>query len=201
MRLALFLCATLGASGQVIDFESGGLHYQTLTKAGVTVMFAHLPNHIREYSMLQIAVSNGSKTPFILKLDDFLYIREDGVEIRPEPARKVVGEFMDKAGRTDVIKLVQTYELAIYGLSRIKSTNGYEQRRQAAFANVNSQRLKAAAAASAIVLVQTKLVAGETTDGAIFFTTGGKPIGAGRLIVHTNGQTYEFHTVGGAHGG
>ena len=65
--------------------------------------------------------------------------------------------------------------------------------------NVSSARIKAAAAASAIVLVQTKLTAGETTDGAVFFTTGGKPLAAGRLIVHTNGQTYEFRS-GGGHG-
>ncbi len=36
------------------------MKYQTLTRGGVTVMYTHLPSHIREYSILQAAVSNGS---------------------------------------------------------------------------------------------------------------------------------------------
>ena len=37
--------------------------------------------------------------------------------------------------------------------------------------------MKAAAAASALALVQTKLTPGESTDGAVFFPTEGKPLG------------------------
>ena len=64
-------------------------------------------------------------------------------------ARVVVQQFLDKGGRNDVIRLVGTYEVGLYGMSRFQSTSGYEQRRQAALAEVSSSRLKAAAAASA----------------------------------------------------
>jgi hypothetical protein len=47
--------------------------------------------------------------------------------------------------------------------------------------------------ASALALVQTKLGVGDTTDGAVFFPTDGKPLGAGRLVVRTNTDTFEFN--------
>jgi len=34
------------AHAQVIEFESNGLKYQTLTRSGVTVMFAIMPQHL-----------------------------------------------------------------------------------------------------------------------------------------------------------
>jgi hypothetical protein len=100
-----------------------------------------------------------------------------------------------KGNGDDAIKLVTAYENAIAGNSHLKSTNGYQQRRQAALA-MGSVRLKAAAAASALAMVQTKLLAGESTDGAVFFPTEGKPLGPGRLIVRTNTDTFEFNATG-----
>jgi hypothetical protein len=61
--LALLLAALGSAAGQVIHFESGGLKFQTLTRRGLTVMFAHLPVQLREYSILQVSISNGSAAP------------------------------------------------------------------------------------------------------------------------------------------
>jgi len=78
-------------------------------------------------------------------------------------------------------------------MARMHSTNGYEQRRQAALAFASSAKLKAAAAASAIALVQQKMAPGESTDGAVFFTTGAKPLGAGRMLMRTNTDTFEFN--------
>ena len=52
-------------------------------------------------------------------------------------------------------------------------------------------RLKAAAAASAIVLVQTKLAPGESTDGAVFFQLEHRPL-AGHIVVRTNTDAFEF---------
>ena len=46
---ALALCS---ADAQVIEFESGGLRYQALTKDGLTIMVAPLPTHVREYTVL-----------------------------------------------------------------------------------------------------------------------------------------------------
>jgi hypothetical protein len=58
LAASLAACATLSA--QIIPFESNGLLYKTLTKGGVTVMFAYLPAHLKEYSIMQVSISNGS---------------------------------------------------------------------------------------------------------------------------------------------
>ncbi len=179
------------ATAQVIEFESNGLKYQTLTKSGVTVMFAPLPVHLREYAIIQVAVSNGSAGPYSIRPEDFTFIRNDGIPLRATPARSVVSMLFQKGSGNDVIKLVTTYETSISGNQHMRSTNGYEQRRQAAIA-MSGTKVKAAATASALALVQTKLAPGESTDGAVFFPTEGKPLGPGRLIVRTNTDTFDF---------
>ncbi|MBM3727206.1 MAG: hypothetical protein FJW40_17505 [Acidobacteria bacterium] len=191
-RLTLIAACAWNAGAQVIEFESNGLHYQTLTRGGLTIMYAHLPTVLKDYTVLQVAVSNGSPTAWTIKPEDFHFEREAGEPLRPEPARKVVERMLDHAGRNEVIRLVSTYEMSLYGLSRITSTNGYEQRRQAALAEVSSARIKAAAAASAIAFVNAKLAPGESTDGAVFYLTHGKPWGAGRLRVRAAGEVFEF---------
>ncbi len=186
--IALFAAAVLPA--QVIEFESGGLKYKTLTRNGVTIMFAPMPSTVRDYTILQVAVSNGSQIPWALKTADFRFEKADGSVLQPVNPRAVVNELIEKAGRNDVIRLVSTYEMGLYGLTRLQSTNGYEQRRQAAFAELTSAKIKAAAAASAIAFVDTKLKPGETTDGAVFYSNQGKPLGAGRLVVRAAGETF-----------
>jgi hypothetical protein len=187
--VALFCVLALG---QVIEFESGGLRYQTLTRRGVTVMFAHMPTHVREFTILQVAVSNGSNASYTIRPEDFRFVRQDGTAIPATPARQVVNILLEKGSRTDVIRLVSAYESGLYGIQRMLSTNGYEQRRQAALAEVQSTKVKAAAAASAIALVQVKLTPGQSTDGAVFFPNEGKPLNGGRLIINTNTDTFEF---------
>jgi hypothetical protein len=181
---------------QAIEFESGGLKYLTLTRNGLTIMFAHLPSHVRDYSVLQIAVSNGSRSPVMIRPQDFRYEKRDGAAIQAAQAVSVIRELMERGSRNDVIRLVGAYEQGIYGMTRFKSTNGYEQRRQQALTEFTSVRLKAAAAASAIALVPTKLAAGESTDGAIFFPNFGRPLPAGRLKVVAGGESFEFETEG-----
>lgn len=180
------------AAGQVIEFESGGLRYQTLTRNGVTIMFASVNAQVREYAAIQVAVSNGSGRAVQVRPEDFEWIGEDGRSIRPVPARRVVGELLDKAGRGDVVRLVSAYETGLYGMSQLRSTSGYESRRRAAMAEVGSTKLKAAAAASAIAFVMMKLAPGESTDGALFFDTASKPLPAGALRVFAAGESYEF---------
>lgn len=177
---------------QVIEFESGGLRYQALTKGGVTIMFAPMPTHVREYTILQIAVSNGSPISWSVRPEDFYFQKTDGTLIEALPARTVIESLMERASRSDVIKLVTTYEATLYGISMFKSTNGFESRRQNALAEVSSRKIKAAAAASAIAFVETKLPPGRSTDGAIFYPTAGKPMGPGKLIVHAAGEVFEF---------
>ena len=181
------------AVAQVIEFESGGLHYQTLTRRGVTVMFAHMPAHVHEFAIVQVAVSNGSKGPYTIRPEDFRFVRADGTVVHAIPARDVVNILLEKGSRNDVIRLVSTYESGLYGIQRMLSTNGYEQRRQAAMA-MGSVKLKAAAAASALAMVQTKLVPGESTDGAVFFSTEGKGLGPGHLVIRTTTDTFDFKT-------
>ena len=188
--LGALLC--LISLGQVIEFESGGLHYQTLTRRGVTIMYAHMPAHVREFTIVQVAVSNGAQGPYTIRPEDFRFVRTDGSVVQAAPARQVVNVLLEKGSRNDVIRLVSAYESGLYGIQRMLSTNGYEQRRQAALAEVQSTKVKAAAAASAIALVQIKLTAGQSTDGAVFFPNEGKPLSGGRLVVNTNTDIFEF---------
>ena len=188
--LALACCAALQA--QVIEFESGGLKYKTLTRGGMTIMWAHLPIHIRDYAVLQIAVSNGSPVSWQVKPQDFRFEKGDGESMVALPANVVVETLIEKAGRNDVIKLIGAYEAALYGNAHFHSTNGYESRRQSAQAELGGGKLKAAAAASAIAFVASKLMPGQSTDGAIFYPNQGKPLGAGKLIVNAAGETFTF---------
>jgi hypothetical protein len=180
------------AHGQIIEFESGGLHYQTQTKSGVTVMFAALPVVIRDFSVIQVAISNGSNRVWTFRPQDFKYVPEGGAAIAGAEARSVVQDFMNNGGRDDVIKLVTAYENGLYGMTRPRSTSGYEQRRQSVMADMTSSKLKAAAAASAIVLVPVRLKPGESSDGAVFFVTRGHLLGAGKLTLEAGPSVYEF---------
>lgn len=191
--ISLFLCQCLLA--QVIEFESNGLKYQTLTKSGVTVMYAPMPSHLHEYAIIQVAVSNGSAGPYVIRPEDFTYVRSNGDVLHASPAKAVIDMLFQKASGNDVVKLVTTYEAAVYGNTHFKSTNGYEQRRQAALA-MGGARVRAAAAASALALAQSKLTPGDSTDGAVFFSNEGKPLGPGHLIVRTTTDTFEFLATG-----
>lgn len=177
-----------------IEFESKGMEYEALTKEGITVMFAPLPPHIKEFNIVQVTVTNGSLVTWTVKPSDFSFVRQDGTQLQPVSADEVVESLLEKASRNDVIKLQLLYEDSIYALSNFRSTNGYEQRREAAMAQMVNRGFKAAAAASAITLVPTRLKPGDSTDGAVFFEnrTKEKTLGAGRLIVHTCGQSFIF---------
>jgi hypothetical protein len=192
--VALF--APMLAPAQIIPFESNGLLYKTLTKGGVTVMFAYLPAHLKEYSIMQVSIANGSPISWAVKPEDFTYRQQDGTVWQASPALSVVYTLLAKGGRHDVIKLVTTYERGVYGNEHMQTTNGYEVRRQSALAEGMSARLKAGAAASALALVPTKLASGESTDGAVFFPSNGKVLGAGTLVVHTGGEMFEFPSEG-----
>src|ERR1039458_8731085 len=78
------------AHAQAIEYESNGLKYQTLTKSGVTLMFAVLPSHLHEYTTIQVAVSNGAEGPYVIRPEDFTYVRESSVTLRATPARTVI---------------------------------------------------------------------------------------------------------------
>lgn len=179
-----------------IEFESKGMEYEALTEDGVTVMFAPLPPHIKDYNIVQVTVTNASLVSWTVKPSDFMFIRQDGTQLHPVSADDVVRSLLERASRNDVIKLQLLYEDSIYALTNFRSTNGYEQRREAAMAQFVNRGFKAAAAASAITMVPTKLKPGDSTDGAVFFENRSKEktLGAGRFIAHTCGQTFTFET-------
>jgi len=192
LTACLFFATITSARGQVLEFESGGMKYKALTKSGVTVMFTELPLHVHGYAVLQVAISNGAGVSWTVRPEDFTFQKSTGSSVRALAADTVVRGLMEKASRGDVIKLIASYEAGLYNNAQIHSTNGYEVRRQNAFADVGSNRLKAAAAASAIAMVSAKLMPGQSTDGAIFYPNQGKPLGNGTLVVNTAGETFTF---------
>jgi len=197
IQLRLFACFLLAfffvakARAQVLEFESGGLKYKALTRGGVTIMFAPLPTRVLGYTILQVAISNGSPISWSFKPEDFRFEREGGQRIQAVSAGTVVKQLLDHASRGDVGRLISVYEMALFGNAKVHSTNGYESRRQDYLA-LGSTKLKAASAASAIALVTTKLNPGQSTDGAVFYPTKGKPLGAGRLMVDAAAEMFEF---------
>jgi hypothetical protein len=192
---ALVLGVTLlaaGARAQVISFESNGLQYKVLTRGGVTIMVAPLPIRIRDWIAYQVAITNGSPVPWPIKAEDFRFEREDGSIVPALAADGVVKTMINKASRGDASKLVVAYEAALFGNMHLHSTNGYESRRQDALAQSGSNKIKAAAAASAIVLAPTKLAPGQSTDGAVFYVSGGRPLGAGRFVANEAAEEFVF---------
>jgi len=191
-RLGWLTCA-LSLSAQVIEFDSNGLKYQTLSRSGVTVMFAHLQNHVHEYSILQVAVSNGSRGPYTIRPENFSYEWEEGAAVHAVSAKTVIAMLMQKGNSADLVKLITAYEASVYGNPHMRSTNGYEARRRSAL-GMNATKLKAAAAASAVALVETRLAPAESTDGALFFPSDGRPLTGGKLVVRTNTDVFQFNT-------
>ena len=76
-------------NAQVIPFESGGLSYKALTRGGVTVMFAPLPLRVRDYAVLEVAISNGSPVAWSVKPEDFKFESEGGGSMDALPAGNV----------------------------------------------------------------------------------------------------------------
>jgi hypothetical protein len=174
-----------------LEFESGGLKYQALTKGGVTVMVAPLPTRILGYSILQVAVTNGSDENKLVLPEKFRFQPTVGRAIQALSANAVVKDVLDRAGRNDVGRLIGVYEAALFGNTNLELRFGYEARRKDAMA-IGGGRMKAAAAAAAVVLGSSRLEPGQSNDGAVFLPTSNKPLGAGTLVLETQDQRYEF---------
>jgi hypothetical protein len=183
------------ASAQVIEYESNGLKYQTTTRKGLTVIVTHLPNHVAGFGLIQVSIANGSQVYWTINPEGFSYVHPDGSANPAIPADGVVDVLLDKASHADVVKLVSSYESALYAIPNMRSNNGYEQRRQNAMSYGMPTRLKAAATASAIALGKTRLQPGQSTDGAVFIALGHdvKVLTGGRIVFHCEGETFEFN--------
>jgi hypothetical protein len=180
--------------GQVIEYEANGLKYQTLSRKGLTLIVTRMPNHVAGFGLFQVSISNGSEIYWTVQPEDFSYIKPD-VSIAAISAGEVVDVLLDKGSHADVIKLVTSYENSLYGIPHMKSTNGYEQRRQGAMTYGINTKIKAAATASAIALAQTRLAPGQSTDGSIFIplTHDLKTLSGGRLVFKNYDETFEFN--------
>ena len=143
------------------------MKYQTLSRKGLTVIVTRMPNHVAGFGLVQVSISNGSDIYWTVEPEDFTYARPDGSSAAIS-AGQVVNVLLDKGSHSDVMKLVTSYENTLYGIPHMRSTNGYEQRRQGAMSYGINAKLKAAATASAIALAQTRLAPGQSTDGSIF---------------------------------
>jgi hypothetical protein len=164
------------------------------THKGLTVIVTHLPNHVAGFGLIQVSVSNGSQIYWTVKPEEFSYVRQE-LPLTGLPASQVVDVLLDRASHADVVKLVSSYEGALYGIPHMRSTNGYEQRRQNAMAYGMPTRLKAAATASAIALGMTRLAPGQSTDGAVFIPLGRevKTLGGGHVVFRCDGEVFEFN--------
>jgi hypothetical protein len=194
-RLIVAAWLSLGlARAQVIEYEANGLKYQTATRRGLTVIVTHLPNHVAGFGLIQVSISNGSQMYWVVKPEEFSYVRPD-LTMTGIAAAQVVDMLLDRASHADVVKLVSSYESALYGIPHMRSTNGYEQRRQNAMSYGMPTRLKAAATASAIALGQTRLAPGQSTDGAVFIslTHEIKVLTGGRIVFRCEGELFEFN--------
>jgi hypothetical protein len=192
--LSTALLVTVLASAQVIEYEANGLKYQTLSRKGLTVIITHMPNHVAGFGLIQISISNGSDMYWMVQPEDFSYIKNE-MQMTAISAGQIVDVLLDKGTHADVVKLVTSYENSLYGIPNMRTTNGYEQRRQGAMSVGINAKLKAAATASAIALAQTRLAPGQSTDGSIFIplTHDLKTLAGGHLEFRANGETFDFN--------
>lgn len=194
MCILIVAVLPLVLQSQVVEFSSNGLTYQALTREGLTIMYARMPVAIRDYGVIQVALSNGGTAIRRVKATDFVFQPATGSPIRAVSESEVIGDLFRNAGYGEVVKLQQAYERVLYGNQRIRSNNGYEARRLSAIAFGN-KGLKAAAAASAIAFVTSELSSGDSTDGAVFFPNRGAALGPGHIVVVIDGQEFEFRTL------
>jgi hypothetical protein len=192
--IAAAFCSVALVSAQVIEYEVNGVKFQTLSRQGLTVIFTRMPNHVANFGLVQVSISNGSDRYWTVQPEDFTYSRTDASSTGIS-ADQVVDVLLDKGSHSDVVKLVTSYENTLYAIPNMRSTNGYEQRRRNSFTEGINAKLKAAATASAIALAQTRLAPGQSTDGSVFIplTRDLKTLTGGHLVFRADGETFEFN--------
>ena len=195
LTIAVFLLWAALLPAQVIEYENNGIRYQTATRAGLTVILSQLQGNVAGFAMVQVSISNGSQAARIIRPEDFAFVRSADSATAALAAGQVVDMLLGKASHNDVVKLVASYESALYGIPNMRSTNGYEQRRQSMMSYGMGSRFKAAATASAIALSNTRLMPGQSTDGAVFIPLArdAKVLMGGRIVFRCGGETFSFN--------
>src|SRR5579875_3278469 len=70
---SILLGLLVPAAAQVIEYETGGVKHQTLTRSDVTVMFAVTKTHVKDYAMIQVSIANGSQLYSNVNPEDFAF--------------------------------------------------------------------------------------------------------------------------------
>ena len=122
LTLAVLFITSFPSTAQVIQFRSSGLDYQALTKQGLTLMFARMPLTAGRYSVLQIALNNGSVHTWKVEATDFYFESADGMRVRAISEQTVVGDFFRNAGRSEMLELQTVYEKALYSNEHVPTT-------------------------------------------------------------------------------
>ncbi len=189
----LFAFATAAApvTSQVIRFESNGMHYRVMTREGLTLMCAPMPFRTSRYAVMHAALSNGSSETWQVDTTNFAFEFDAGTLVNAVPERSVVEGFFRTAGRSELLKLQTAYEKVLYNNQYVRPNNSYEKRRLSALA-FGPKGLKASAAAAAITFASGKLGPGDSTDGALFFPTDGRPLEKGRIVATIESSRFEF---------
>jgi len=192
--IAAAICVVGLVSAQVIEYEVSGVKYQTLSRQGLTVIMTRMPNHVAGFALVQVSIENGSDRYWTIGPEDFAYVKPEG-STSGISADQVVNILLDKGSSSDVVKLVTSYENTLYAIPHMRSTNGYEKRREGSMSYGVNAKLKAAATASAIALAQTRLAPGQSTDGSVFIPLNHelKTLTGGRLVFKSNGEMFEFN--------
>lgn len=187
--------AAIRAFAQVIEYQANGQKYQTLSRKGLTIIVTHMPNQVAGFGLIQVSVANGSAIYWTVQPEGFSYTRAGSPPLTAISADQVVDGLLQHASHSDVVKLVTSYEATLYGIPHMRSTNGYEQRRQNSMTLGVSAKLEAAAMASAIAFAKTRIPPGQSTDGAVFFplSKDTKALSGGKLTVVAEGETFEFN--------
>ncbi len=185
------IAAAHPAASQVIRFESNGMQYQVLTRKGLTLMCAAMPFRTSRFSVMHVAVTNGSGETRLVRTEDFAFEYSDGTQVRAASEQRVVEDFFQNARRSELLKLQAAYEKALYNNQYIRPNNTYEKRRQSALA-FGPKGLKASAAAAAITFVSGKVGSGDSADGALFFPTAGRPLEKGTVVATLESSRFEF---------
>ncbi len=189
--LFAFLAAAPPAVSQIIRFESNGMKYQVLTRQGLTLMCAAMPFRTSRFAVMHVAASNGSSETWRIDTANFAFEYQGGPLVAAIPEQRVVEEFFRKAGRSELLKLQTAYEKALYNNQYVRPNNTYEKRRLSALA-FGPKGLKASAAAAAITFVSGNLEPSDSTDGALFFPTAGRPLENGRIVALIESSRFEF---------
>src|ERR1700743_2063193 len=123
LLIAMVLCTAAFVCAQVIEYEVNGMKYQTLSRQGLTVIVTRMPNHVAGFGLVQVSISNGSDKYWTVDPEGFTYVSPVASAMGIS-AGQVVHVLPDKGSHADGVKLVKSYENALYAIPHMRTNNG-----------------------------------------------------------------------------